>query len=74
MAGRDAEKPVCTPLAALLLTATLTVSMAACGSADPVVVATIGAYHPFDFINDEGEIDGLERGAHLPLVNCFAPA
>ena len=26
-----------------------------------VVIATIGSYHPFDFINDEGEIDGLER-------------
>ena len=26
-----------------------------------VVIATIGTYHPFDFINDEGEIDGLER-------------
>ena len=25
------------------------------------MIATIGSYHPFDFINDEGEIDGLER-------------
>ena len=31
------------------------------GVADTVTIATIGAYHPFDFINDEGEIDGLER-------------
>ena len=26
-----------------------------------MVIATVGNYHPFDFINDEGEIDGLER-------------
>ncbi|GEM_PF-342385 len=31
------------------------------GGADTVTIATIGTYHPFDFINDEGEIDGLER-------------
>ena len=35
--------------------------LAACGGADAVVIATVGNYHPFDFINDEGEIDGLER-------------
>ena len=29
--------------------------------ADTVTIATVGSYHPFDFINDEGEIDGLER-------------
>ena len=35
--------------------------LAGCGGAEPVVIATVGNYHPFDFINDEGEIDGLER-------------
>ena len=35
--------------------------LAACGGADAVAIATVGNYHPFDFINDEGEIDGLER-------------
>ncbi len=28
--------------------------------ADAVTIATVGSYHPFDFINDEGELDGLE--------------
>ena len=30
------------------------------GGAATVTIATVGSYHPFDFINDEGEIDGLE--------------
>ena len=34
----------------------------ACGDdIEPVRLATEGDYHPFNFINDEGEIDGLER-------------
>ena len=48
-------------LGALLLVAALVASLAACGGGDQVVIATIGSYHPFDFINEEGEIDGLER-------------
>ncbi len=48
-------------LAALLLAAALMPLLAACGGADAVAIATVGNYHPFDFINDEGEIDGLER-------------
>ncbi len=48
-------------LGALVLTVTLMASMAACGGADTVVIATLGSYHPFDLINHEGEIDGLER-------------
>ena len=33
-----------------------------CGDGtEPVLLATEGAYHPFNFINDDGEIDGLER-------------
>ena len=46
---------------ALLLAAVLVLLPAACGGADTVTIATVGDYHPFDFINDEGEIDGLER-------------
>ena len=34
---------------------------AACASENPVVIATGGDYHPFNFINESGEIDGLER-------------
>ena len=47
-------------LSALLLVAAL-VTLAACGGADKVVIATDGNYHPFNFINDDGEVDGLER-------------
>lgn len=48
-------------LGGIVVTAALLLSLAACGGADTVVIATVGNYHPFDFINDEGEIDGLER-------------
>ena len=48
-------------LSALLVVAALMLLPAACGGADRVVIATIGNYHPFDFVNDEGEIDGMER-------------
>ena len=44
------------PLAALL-----TLLVVACGGTDTVTIATTGNYHPFNFINDDGEIDGLER-------------
>ena len=40
----------------------LTAGLLSCGDAsDTVRLATVGDYHPFNFINDEGEIDGLER-------------
>ena len=48
-------------LAALVLTAALVPLLTSCGGAVTVTIATVGNYHPFDFINDEGEIDGLER-------------
>ncbi len=48
-------------LSALLLAAALVLLLAACSRADTVVIATDGNYHPFNFINGEGEIDGLER-------------
>ena len=37
------------------------VATLACGGPEPVRLATEGKYHPFNFINDDGEIDGLER-------------
>ena len=46
---------------ALLLAAALIPLLVGCRGTDTVVIATGGDYHPFDFINDEGEIDGLER-------------
>ena len=48
-------------LNALLLAVSLVLLLAACERADTAVIATDGNYHPFNFINDEGEIDGLER-------------
>ena len=48
-------------LGALFVTAALLPLLLSCGGSDTVVIATVGDYHPFDFINDEGEIDGLER-------------
>ncbi len=53
-------RPIAALVAALLAVA-LVLLQVACGGADKVVIATVGNYHPFDFVNDEGEIDGLER-------------
>ena len=50
-----------TSLIGALLLAALIPLLAACGGADTVVIATTADYHPFNFINDEGEIDGFER-------------
>ncbi len=47
-------------LSALLLAASLLL-LAACARADTMVIATTGDYDPFNFINDDGEVDGLER-------------
>ncbi len=44
--------------AALALLAAVSLS---CGGDDPIRVATEGAYPPYNFINDDGEIDGFER-------------
>lgn len=48
-------------LGRLLTVAVLVALPVACGESEPVRLATIGNYPPFDFINDAGEIDGLER-------------
>ena len=44
----------------LLLCTIALVLIVGCGG-EPVLIATEGKYHPYNFINDEGEIDGLER-------------
>ena len=49
------------PLVAVALVVVVFAAMSACNGSDPVVFATDGAYHPFNFVNDDGEIDGLER-------------
>ena len=49
------------PLGVILLSAALLASLTSCAEAEPVVIATDGNYDPFNFINDAGEIDGLER-------------
>ena len=48
-------------LTGLLLAAVLALLMAACGGTDTVVIGTAGDYDPFNFVNEDGEIDGLER-------------
>ena len=47
--------------AAVLLAAALAALLAACSRTEQVVIATDGNYHPFNFINDAGEIDGMEK-------------
>ena len=50
------------PLFTFLAAAALIALLAACGGGtDTVVIANVGNYHPFGFVNDDGEIDGLER-------------
>ena len=46
---------------ALVIAALLVVSLACGGSAREVRMGTEGAYPPYAFINDEGELDGFER-------------
>lgn len=53
------RRPVVVALLAAL--AVLAVVSLACDDASTVVIATEGNYHPFNFINAAGEIDGLER-------------
>ena len=51
----------------LLLATALATFGAGIASADPVRIATEGAYEPYNFINDKGEVDGFEivLGAEL---------
>ena len=46
---------------ALVIAALLVVSLACGGSAGEVRMGTEGAYPPYAFINDDGELDGFER-------------
>lgn len=48
-------------LSGLLLAAVLALLLTACGGTETVTIATTGDYDPFNFINEDGEIDGLER-------------
>ncbi len=48
-------------LGLLILSAVLLLSLASCAEPDPVVIAASGDYEPFNFVNEAGEIDGLER-------------
>ncbi|MDE2861197.1 MAG: transporter substrate-binding domain-containing protein [Chloroflexota bacterium] len=50
------------PLLLAIMVAGLAATLLACSDdAEPVLLATEGDYRPFNFINDDGEIDGLER-------------
>ena len=52
--------PLRLALAATILA--LAAAASACGGGpESVLLATEGSYHPFNFVNDDGEIDGLER-------------
>ena len=46
---------------AVAMLAVVAVVSVSCGGSDTVRMGTEGAYPPFNFINDDGEIDGLER-------------
>ena len=48
-------------IAGLALAVVLVALIVACADTEPVRFATDGEYHPFNFVNDAGEIDGLER-------------
>lgn len=45
----------------IVLAATIAAFAAGAASADTVRMGTEGAYPPYNFINDDGEVDGLER-------------
>ena len=44
-----------------MLAVLLAVSLSCSSAPDAVRMGTEGAYPPFNFINDDGEVDGLER-------------
>ncbi len=48
-------------LLAIMIVAVGGLALACNDATEPVLLATEGDYHPFNFINDDGEIDGLER-------------
>ena len=48
-------------LCVIMIGALAFATLACGGGQETVRLATEGGYHPFNFINDDGEIDGLER-------------
>ncbi len=48
-------------LVSLLAVMIVALLLATCGRTDSTVIATTGDYHPFNFVNEAGEIAGLER-------------
>ena len=57
-----AKRAAARALVVSALAAALVALLASCsGGADRAVLATTGNYHPFNFVNDSGEIDGLDR-------------
>ena len=48
-------------LLAVMVVTVCGLALACSDDMDTVLLATEGDYHPFNFINDDGEIDGLER-------------
>ena len=48
-------------LLAVMVVTVCGLALACSDDTEPVRLATEGDYHPFNFINDDGEIDGLER-------------
>ena len=48
-------------LLAVMVVTVCGLALACSDDVDTVLLATEGDYHPFNFINDDGEIDGLER-------------
>ena len=55
------RRSLCKLLLAIMVAGLAAALLACSDDAEPVLLATEGDYHPFNFINDDGEIDGLER-------------
>ena len=49
------------PVLAMAAFVALVALLASCGGSDTVRMGTEGAYEPYNFINDQGEVDGFER-------------
>ena len=49
------------PVLAMVAFVAVAALLASCGGSDAVRMGTEGAYPPYNFINDQGEVDGFER-------------